>query len=198
MDDLKNRGFLLISTVILIIVLISNLLLSYLIILRKGQRIETAISNSSIDAQVHNLQVLAYDELRRIDRAVLDGKVSSGSEYVGISEDGNRVWFGNSKKSYSKNNYFLNKLRYDNKNIYASATSTSNVDFKQLIERELRSAIEHDGIITVELLKKMSNDKDKELVVITAKVELEYHSGNKKPAFPDNETLKELVVNLEN
>ena len=193
---LKNRAFILVGTLILIIFLLGNFLVGYRIIFRKGERLSSNLSTISIDSKVHNLRVLAYDEMIRIDRAISSREYKSGAEYIGLEENFERVWFGNSENSYSLNKYLLYRMRFDGKTCYKYGEGKRN--FKEVILVNLYSAPAGNHIFTIEMKKILTNLKDNSKVSLLAKVDIEYKKGNKNPLSPDIETLKEFVVNFEN
>lgn len=197
MKDSKNKAFILISVVFLITFLLGNLLIGYLIVIRKGQRLESILSNFSYETDVHNLEILAYDELRRIDKAISTGQVKDGSEYIASHSKFGKVWLGNSQDSYSTNRYHLNRMRYDNKTFYLYSENEEKVNFQQIMEMELRAVYSHDAVITIEMKKTFVNSVDRRKITLLAKIDLEYHSGNKNPSKPDSEKFKEIVINFE-
>lgn len=194
---LKNRAFILIGTLILIVFILGNFLLGYRIIYRKGERLSSYFSTISIDSQVHNLQTLAYDELKRIDEEISSVNYQSGAEYIGFEENFNRVWFGNSKNSYSFNGYLLYRIRFNGKTCYKYGDG-DNKNFKEIILVNLYSYPYTNNIVTIEMKKTLTNPKANNQVSLLAKVDIEYEKGNKNPLTPNSEKLKEFVVNFEN
>lgn len=195
--ELKNRAFILIGTLILIVFILGNFLLGYRIIYRKGERLNSYFSTISIDSQVHNLQTLAYDELKRIDKEISSGNYQSGAEYIGFEENFNRVWLGNSKNSYSFNRYLLYRIRFNGKTCYKYGDG-DNKNFKKIILVNLYSYPYTNNIVTIEMKKTLTNPKANNQVSLLAKVDIEYEKGNKNPLTPNSEKLKEFVVNFEN
>lgn len=195
--SLKNRAFILIGTLILIVFISGSFLLGYRIIYRKGERLSSYFSSISIDSQVHNLQILTYDELKRIDKEISSGNYQSGAEYIGFEKNFSRVWFGNSKNSYSFNGYLLYKIKFNGKTCYKYGNG-DNENFKEVILVNLYSTPIGDHIFTVEMKKTLSNSKDSNKVSFLAKVDIEYKKGNRNPLTPNSEKLKEFVVNFEN
>ena len=194
---LKNRAFILIGTLILIVFILGNFLLGYRIIYKKGERLNSYFSTISIDSKVHNLQTLAYDELKRIDKEISSGNYQSGAEYIGFEENFNRVWLGNSKNSYSFNRYLLYRIRFNGKTCYKYGDG-DNKNFKEIILVNLYSYPYTNNIVTIEMKKTLTNPKANNQVSLLAKVDIEYEKGNKNPLTPNSEKLKEFVVNFEN
>lgn len=194
---MKNRAFILIGTLILIVFILGNFLLGYRIIYKKGERLNSYFSTISIDSKVHNLQTLAYDELKRIDKEISSGNYQSGAEYIGFEENFNRVWFGNSKNSYSFNRYLLYRIKFNGKTCYKYGDG-DNKNFKEIILVNLYSYPYTNNIVTIEMKKTLTNPKANNQVSLLAKVDIEYEKGNKNPLTPNSEKLKEFVVNFEN
>ena len=175
---LKNRAFILIGTLILIVFILGNFLLGYRIIYKKGERLNSYFSTISIDSKVHNLQTLAYDELKRIDKEISSGNYQSGAEYIGFEENFNRVWLGNSKNSYSFNRYLLYRIRFNGKTCYKYGDG-DNKNFKEIILVNLYSYPYTNNIVTIEMKKTLTNPKANNQVSLLAKVDIEYEKGNK-------------------
>ena len=188
---LKNRAFILIGTLILIVFILGNFLLGYRIIYRKGERLNSYFSTISIDSKVHNLQTLAYDELKRIDKEISSGNYQSGAEYIGFEENFNRVWLGNSKNSYSFNRYLLYRIRFNGKTCYKYGDG-DNKNFKEIILVNLYSYPYTNNIVTIEIKKTLTNPKANNQVSLLAKVDIEYEKGNKNPLTPNSEKLRSL------
>ena len=192
----KNKGFILISTLILIIFIMGNFLLGYRIIFRKGERLNSNINSISINSQVHNLKILVYDELLRIDGKISSGEYKNGAEYIGVEENFNRVWLGNSNNSFSKNNYQIYKMKFNGSTFYTYKAEVYE-DFKEIISYNImRSGLSKNSLI-VELKKNFTKTNDNSSILLTAIIQLEYKSGNKDPSSPDVEILKEFVANFE-
>lgn len=192
----KNKGFILISTLILIIFIMGNFLLGYRIIYRKGERLNSNINSISINSQVHNLKILVYDELLRTDSKISSGEYKNGAEYIGIEENFNRVWLGNSKNSFSKNNYQIYKMKINGSTFYTYKAEVYE-DFKEIISYNImRSGLSKNSLI-VELRKNFTKTNDNSSILLTAIIQLEYKNGNKDPSSPDVEILKEFVANFE-
>lgn len=192
----KNKGFILISTLILIIFIMGNFLLGYRIIYRKGERLNSNINSISINSQVHNLKILVYDELLRIDSKISSGEYKNGAEYIGIEENFNRVWLGNSNNSFSKNNYQIYKMKFNGSTFYTYKAEVYE-DFKEIISYNImRSGLSENSLI-VELRKNFTKTNDNSSILLTAIIQLEYKNGNKDPSSPDVEILKEFVANFE-
>lgn len=193
---LKDKGFILIITLILIIFIMGNFLLGYRIIYRRGERLSSDISSISINSQVNNLKVLAYDELLRIDTSISSGEYKNGSEYIGTADTYGRVWFGNTKNNYGQTGYQLHKMKFNNSTCYIY-TPEKYQNFKEIILINLSSSPMSDNYLDVELTKKLTTDNNDQMVVFTAIVQLKYKKGNRNPTAPDAENLKEFVVNFE-
>lgn len=192
----KNKGFILISTLILIIFIMGNFLLGYRIIYRKGERLNSNINSISINSQVHNLKILVYDELLRIDGKISSGEYKNGAEYIGVEENFNRVWLGNSNNSFSKNNYQIYKMKFNGSTFYTYKAEVYE-DFKEIISYNImRSGLSKNSLI-VELRKNFTKTNDNSSILLTAIIQLEYKNGNKDPSSPDVEILKEFVANFE-
>lgn len=192
----KNKGFILISTLILIIFIMGNFLLGYRIIYRKGERLNSNINSISINSQVHNLKILVYDELLRIDGKISSGEYKNGAEYIGVEENFNRVWLGNSNNSFSKNNYQIYKMKFNGSTFYTYKAEVYE-DFKEIISYNImRSGLSKNSLI-VELKKNFTKTNDNSSILLTAIIQLEYKNGNKDPSSPDVEILKEFVANFE-
>lgn len=192
----KNKGFILISTLILIIFIMGNFLLGYRIIFRKGERLNSNINSISINSQVHNLKILVYDELLRIDSKISSEEYKNGAEYIGVEENFNRVWLGNSKNSFSKNNYQIYKMKINGSTFYTYKAEAYE-DFKEIISYNImRSGLSENSLI-VELRKNFTKTNDNSSILLTAIIQLEYKNGNKDPSSPDVEILKEFVANFE-
>lgn len=192
----KNKGFILISTLILIIFIMGNFLLGYRIIYRKGERLNSNINSISINSQVHNLKILVYDELLRIDIKISSGEYKNGAEYIGVEENFNRVWLGNSNNSFSKNNYQIYKMKINGSTFYTYKAEVYE-DFKEIISYNImRSGLSENSLI-VELRKNFTKTNDNSSILLTAIIQLEYKNGNKDPSSPDVEILKEFVANFE-
>lgn len=192
----KNKGFILISTLILIIFIMGNFLLGYRIIYRKGERVNSNINSISINSQVHNLKILVYDELLRIDIKISSGEYKNGAEYIGVEENFNRVWLGNSNNSFSKNNYQIYKMKFNGSTFYTYKAEVYE-DFKEIISYNImRSGLSENSLI-VELRKNFTKTNDNSSILLTAIIQLEYKNGNKDPSSPDVEILKEFVANFE-
>lgn len=192
----KNKGFILISTLILIIFIMGNFLLGYRIIFRKGERLNSNINSISINSQVHNLKILVYDELLRIDGKISSGEYKNGAEYIGVEENFNRVWLGNSNNSFSKNNYQIYKMKFNGSTFYTYKAEVYE-DFKEIISYNImRSGLSKNSLI-VELRKNFTKTNDNSSILLTAIIQLEYKNGNKDPSSPDVEILKEFVANFE-
>lgn len=192
----KNKGFILISTLILISFIMGNFLLGYRIIYRKGERLNSNINSISINSQVHNLKILVYDELLRIDIKISSGEYKNGAEYIGVEENFNRVWLGNSNNSFSKNNYQIYKMKFNGSTFYTYKAEVYE-DFKEIISYNImRSGLSENSLI-VELRKNFTKTNDNSSILLTAIIQLEYKNGNKDPSSPDVEILKEFVANFE-
>lgn len=196
MQTSKNKAFILIGTLILILFLFWNFLIGYRIIFRKGERLSSYFSTISTDSEVHNLRVLVYDELLRLDNTISLGDYKSGAEYIGADSIYKRVWFGNNSNNYSKNRYLLYRIRFNGKICYRYGDS-GKINFKEIILINLYSYSYTNNTVTIEMKKTLTNSKDKSVVSLLAKIDLEYEKGNKNPLNPNVESLKEFVVSLE-
>lgn len=173
-----------------------NFLLGYRIIYRKGERLNSNINSISINSQVHNLKILVYDELFRIDSKISSGEYKSGAEYIGLEENFNRVWLGNSNNSFSKNNYQIYKMKINGSTFYTYKAEAYE-DFKEIVSYNImRSGLSENSLI-VELRKNFTKTNDNSSILLTAIIQLEYKNGNKDPSSPDVEILKEFVANFE-
>lgn len=196
MQTSKNKAFILIGTLILTLFLYWSFLIGYRIIFRKGERLNSYFSTISVDSEIHNLRVLAYDELLRLDNAISLGNYKSGAEYIGTDNIYKRVWFGNNSNNYSKNRYMLYRIRFNGKTCYTYGDS-GKINFKEIILINLYSYSYTNNTVSIEMKKNLTNSKDKSVVSFLAKINLEYEKGNKNPLNPNVESLKEFVVYLE-
>lgn len=193
---IKNRGFLFITTTVIILILLFNILIGYRIIFRKGERIEQLASKVKIEDLKYSLENLAYSELRRIDKAVNDGEVESGAEYIGYCDGIERVWFGNSESREGIRGYSLVAMKINEKKQIYSYKEGERVDFKTRIRMELLSVGIQENIIGVELEKILINEETQEKIYFKATVNLYYSAGNRNPATPNKEVLKNFEVGL--
>lgn len=194
--QLKNKAFILVTTLILITFIFESFLLGYRIIYKKGQKLDSYFSTIEYNSQVHNLKTLIYDELLRIDKAISSGKYESGLEYIGFEKNNNRVWFGKCDNSYSENRYFLYRIRFNGKICYRQS-DLEKKSFKDIILTNLLSSPYEKNIVTIEMKKTLYNPKNDNVVSFLAKIDLEYERKNKNPLTPNLEILKEFVVNFE-
>lgn len=197
MKTSKNKAFILLSTLLLTIFLSWNFLIGYKIIFRKGERLSSHFSTIQINSELHNLRILIYDELHKIDQTLSSGSYENAAEYIGIDEKYTRIWFGNNDNNYSKNRYFLYRLRFNGKICYKFSDS-GKVNFKEIILINLYSNPYTINTVTIEMKKTLSNPEDNTLISFLAKIDLLYEKGNKNPLNPNLEALKEFVVNIEN
>lgn len=193
----KKKGFLFITVTIIITILLFNLLIGYRIIFRKGERIESFYKKIEIDEKVDKLETLAYSELRRVDISINNGEYGTGAEYIGIGKSLERVWFGDTKDRESKTGYQIVSMRINDKNRFYIYKEGEFANFKQLIMRELYSTGNQSNKIGVELKKVILNNENKEKIYFKARVDLYYNYGNKNPAAPNKEVLKDFEVGFE-
>lgn len=192
----KRKGFLFISTILVITVLLFNLLIGYRIILRRGERVEKLLLDVAREDKKYTLETLAYSELRRIDEAINSGEYENGAHYVGVTDDKIRVWFGNTNNIKSKNGYAIFGMRINDKKRFYIYKSDEYQDLEFLIKRELLSYKDRANKIGVELDKKIVGE-DGSKIYIRARVDLYYKVGNTNPLAYTKEVLKDFELGYE-
>lgn len=192
----KRKGFLFISTILVITVLLFNLLIGYRIILRRGERVEKLLLDVAREDKKYTLETLAYSELRRIDEAINSGEYENGAHYVGVTDDKIRVWFGNTNNIKSKNGYAIFGMRINDKKRFYIYKSDEYQDLEFLIKRELLSYKDRANKIGVELDKKIVGE-DGSKIYIRARVDLYYEAGNTNPLAYTKEVLKDFELGYE-
>lgn len=192
----KRKGFLFISTILVITVLLFNLLIGYRIILRRGERVEKLLLDVAREDKKYTLETLAYSELRRIDEAINSEEYENGAHYVGVTDDKIRVWFGNTNNIKSKNGYTIFGMRINDKKRFYIYKPDEYQDLEFVIKRELLSYKDRANKIGVELDKKIVGE-DGSKIYIRARVDLYYEAGNTNPLAYTKEVLKDFELGYE-
>lgn len=193
----KKRGFLFITTATLMIILLFNLLIGYRIIYRRGERLEQIIDKVSTEDLRYSLETIIYSELRRIDEKINSGEYENGAEYIGYEASLKKVWFGDSNHRRSESGYSIVSMRINDRNRFYVYKVGEFVNYREIIRRELVSVREQLNIIGVELKKVISKEGSSEKIYILSRVNLYYNSGNKNPANPNREVLKDFEIGFE-
>lgn len=192
----KRRGFLFITTLVITLIIFLNLLIGYRIIFRRGERVGQIIDRMKIDELRYNLETLTYSELRRIDESVNIEKYKSGAEYIGYIPNIERVWFGDTNSRKSINGYSIKYMKMNDRDRFYVYKEGEFADFKQLIKRELILLGYQANNVGIELEKIITNEESGEKIYFLARVNLYYKLGNKNPATPDKEVLKDFEVGI--
>ncbi len=193
----KTKGFLFITTVTIIVILLFNLLIGYRLIFRKGEKVQQLISNIEDESLKYSLENIIYSELKRVDKRINLGEFESGAEYIGYKEGSDRVWLGNSDSRESQSGYVLVSMRINRKNRFYTYKEGEFTDFKLTIKRELLLVKREEKIIGIEMKKIVSIEGSKDRIYLCPTVELYYDAGVSEPSDYSKEVLKDFEVGIE-
>lgn len=192
--QIKNKGFLLIATVVLIFILFASFMITYKIVTKRGKRISAITQKIKIDEKKEILEVLLYDEVKKADKLVSNGIYENHSEYIGYIENHKRLWFGVNQEK-SKNEFEIYEMRCNNNCFFPS--QLDNFNYFNLMKNEFQKLGKRKKTFSIKLMKRIKNSVTNEKINLIVIVELEYKGENKNLLNPDKEQVKEYIIEFE-
>lgn len=193
----KNKGYLIISTSILITILTGFFLLNYKIIIKKSKRLSSLYLKSETKTKSSYLEVFIWDEIYRIDKLVSSQIYPTHLEYIINDSINKRPWLINNGNGYSDNGFCISEMRF-NGNLFYSQKTTNSKNFLELMKKSFLSSSSYEkNIFLIKMTKIFENSVTNEILSFSAIVNIEYDPRNKDIYNPNREILKEYVIKFE-
>lgn len=192
----KNRGFISISIVIVILAILGNYFLSYNIILNKSKRLQKTLHKTFEDDVEYNLKVFSFDEIYRIDRSISNGKYKNPLEFLVNVDENSKLWC-EKEKILSDNGFLIYSAAFRGETFYKLNDPKNNDflnSFKQMLKIRLYKKFKIEVIKYYKIDEKI---EDKEgIISVKGKISLEYKDKNRDIRHPDKVELEEIVIRI--
>lgn len=197
MRILKNKGFISIGIIIIILVVLGNFLISYNIILNKSNRLQRTLHKTYMDDIEYNLKVFSLDEVYRIDRSISDGSYRNPLEYFVSVGENSKLWF-EKENTFSNNGFSICRASFIDEVFYKLNDSKNNDFLKSFKEKvKIRWMQKKFKIEVLKYYKLEERIEGKEgIISVKGIVSLEYKAKNQDIFHPDKEELEEIVIRI--
>lgn len=196
---IKNRGFLLIIISIISLIMLSNFLLSYKIIIKKNKRLNYLHNIYTNENEMDFLKTFTYDELYSINNLIYEKKYKNILGYFG-KKDSSFIWYMDNNKISEKGfvitrmslylNGILKRAIYPNK---------KNVNFSTELKKALifSTATKYQKNIVEIICEKKFVVDDEKIILLQPTIVLEYNYKNTNPYNPNKSYLKEVEASFD-